>query len=59
MILVFFFPIVPRRASAVRKAKRDTGVFFCFVFCHGEENEEHITKKRSGSVKPFRILHQR
>jgi len=45
MILVFFFPIVPRRASAVRKAKRDTGVFFCFVFCHGEENEEHITKK--------------
>jgi len=25
---------------ATRRIKRDTGVFFCFVFWHGTENEE-------------------
>jgi len=31
----------PRAPAAVttRRVKRDTGVFFCFVFFHAEENE--------------------
>jgi len=27
-------------ATTTRRMKRDTGVFFCFVFFHGKENEE-------------------
>jgi len=38
---------------------RDTGVLFCFVFCHVTENEETIAEKHPGSVKPLRVLHQR
>jgi hypothetical protein len=52
------FPRAPA-ATATRRIKRDTGVFFCFVFCHATENEETISEKRPGSVKPFQILHQR
>ena len=33
------FPRAPS-AAATRRIKRDTGVFFCFVFFHVEENEE-------------------
>ena len=33
--------------STTRRKKRDTGVFFCFVFLHVKENEENILKKRS------------
>jgi len=46
------FPRAPA-AATTRRVKRDTGVFFCFVFFHVEENEEIIY------VKPPRILHQR
>jgi len=33
------FPRTPA-ATATRRKKRDTGVFFWFVFFHGEENEQ-------------------
>jgi len=33
------FPRTPA-APTTRRMKRDTGVFFCFVFFHVEENEE-------------------
>jgi hypothetical protein len=33
------FPRAPI-ATTTRRMKRDTGVFFCFVFFHGKENEE-------------------
>jgi hypothetical protein len=33
------FPRAPA-APTTRRVKRDTGVLFCFVFCHGTENEE-------------------
>jgi len=37
------FPRAPA-APTTRRVKRDTGVFFCFVFFHVEENEETISK---------------
>jgi hypothetical protein len=33
------FPRAPA-ASAMRRRKRDTGIFFWFVFFHVEENEQ-------------------
>jgi hypothetical protein len=50
----------PRAPAAVttRRMKRDTGVLFCFVFCHVTENEETIyekarrTSKRSPRLPP-------
>ena len=45
--------------SATRRAKRDRGVFFCFVFCHVAENEELISEKYPGSVEPLWAIHQR
>jgi len=41
-----------------RRVKRDTGVFFCFVFFHVEENEELLKTHRTESVAPLRVLHQ-
>jgi len=40
--------------STTRRIKRDTGVFFCFVFFHVEENEETIYVKtpRIGITAP-------
>jgi hypothetical protein len=38
------FPRAPAEPST-RRIKRDTGVFFCFVFFHVKENEETINKK--------------
>jgi len=43
---------------AMRRIKRGTGVFFCFVFCHVAENEETLSEKHPGSVEPLRGLHQ-
>ncbi len=50
------FPRAPA-AVATRRIKRDTGVFFWFVFFHGKENEQ--TEQYTGSVEPLRVLHQR
>jgi hypothetical protein len=47
------FPRAPAAAST-RREKRDTGVFFRFVFFHVEENEETIYVKtpRIGITAP-------
>jgi hypothetical protein len=50
------FPRAPV-TSTTRRMKRDTGVFFCFVFFHVEENEEIFYEKLPGSEKPLRVLH--
>ena len=42
----------------MRRIMRDTGVFFCFVFCHVAENEETLSEKHPGSVKPLRGRYQ-
>jgi len=52
------FPRAPA-APTTRRVKWDTGVLFCFVFCHVAENEETISEKQPGSVKPLRVLHRR
>ncbi len=41
--------------TSTHRIKRGTGVLFCFVFCHGTENEETIqenTPDRSNSSDP-------
>jgi hypothetical protein len=47
------FPRAPA-AATTRRMKRDTGVFFCFVFCHVKENEETISvaTPRIGRTSP-------
>jgi len=49
------FPRAPA-APTTRRMKRDTGVFFCFVFFHGKENEENQNRKKCFVfVEPIRL----
>ncbi len=52
------FPRAPSD-GATRRIKRDTGVFFWFVFFYAEENEQTNKKSYPGSLKPIRGLHLR